>query len=293
MREFSQAELQIFFNPDKIDEHEKFKEIEKYELIALPVSERKTNKALRIRCKDAIKKFELPKMYVYYMAKIQQFYLDVLKLPKDKFRFRELNDEERAFYNKYHWDMELNIEKWIEVGGLHYRTDHDLKGHQKVSKDDMTVFVDEKKVLPHVLELSFGVDRNLYSLFVLGYKEDGERTTFAFPRTLAPYDCAVFPLVNKNGMDVKAREIKSLLSQANYDVFLDVSGSVGRRYRRMDEIGVSCCITVDGQTLEDSTVTMRDRDSMKQIRVKIDDLCNTIYKFLNGEKIETLGEVIK
>jgi glycyl-tRNA synthetase len=294
MREFTQAELQIFFDPEKIDEHESFDEIKNYKIRLFSVDNRKTEKIEELSAEDICKKLHLPKFYVYYMAKMQQFYVDELKIPIEKFRFRELSDEEKAFYNKYHWDIELLFSfGWKEVDGLHYRTDHDLGGHQKLSKKDLSVFFENKRILPHVLELSFGVDRNIYALLDMFYKEEKERTIFAFPRRFAPFDCAVFPLVNKEGMDKKAFEIKNTLKAMQYSVFYDDSGSVGRRYRRMDEIGVPCCITIDGQTMKDNTVTIRDRDSMKQIRVRIDDLCTSLYRFLNGEDIEKVGKVIR
>ncbi len=291
MREFTQAELQIFFDPDKINEHEDFASVKDYKLRLFTVDGRKTNKLEEITCSEAAKK--LPKFYVYHMAKIQQFYLDILKLPIGSFRFRELSDEEKAFYNKYHWDIELSLDgEWKEVAGIHYRTDHDLSGHQKVSKQDMSVSIDGKKFIPHVLELSFGVDRNIYALFVLGYKEEKvkeeTRAIFTFPRLLAPYDCAVFPLVNKDMLPEKAIEIKKLLQSVGFNIFYDASGSIGRRYRRADEIGVPACITTDNQTLEDNTVTLRDRDSMKQSRVKINDLCAALRKFLDGGELEEL-----
>jgi glycyl-tRNA synthetase len=294
MREFTQAELQIFFNPDRVNEHERFDEVKDYGLMLFTVDNRKHDKIEEVTCEDAVEKLHLPKFYVYHMAKIQQFYVDVLRISKDCFRFRQLSDEEKAFYNKYHWDVELLFSfGWKEVAGVHYRTDHDLAGHQRVSKQDLTVFVDEKKFLPHVLELSFGVDRNVLALLDMGYKEEKERTIFTFPKLLAPFDCAIFPLVNKEGMDEKAKEIKNTLKAMQYSVFYDDSGSVGRRYRRMDEIGVPCCITIDGDTIKDGTVTMRDRDSMKQVRVRIEDLCTSLYRFLNGEDIENVGTLIR
>jgi len=291
MREFTQAEIQIFFDPDKINEHPKFEEVTKYNLRLFPVEERKRNKIIELSCEDAVKKLHLPKFYVYYMAMVQQFYLDAVKIPPTSFRFRQLSDEEKAFYNKYHWDIELYLENlggFKEVAGIHYRTDHDLKGHEKISKQDMSVFIDGKKFVPHVLELSFGVDRNVYALMELSYEEEKDRTLFKFSRMLAPYDCAVFPLVNKDGLPEKAREIKKTLQDAKFNVFYDESGSIGRRYRRMDEVGVPVCITVDHKTLEDETVTIRDRDSMNQVRVKIKDLGIALYKFLRGEELEKL-----
>ncbi len=286
MREFSQAELQIFFDPDKINEHNNFKEIENYKLRILTKENRKSNKIDEIACKD----LKLPKFYVYHMAKVQQFYLDLLKIPRDKFRLKELNDEEKAFYNKYHWDVELFLEEleWKEVAGIHYRTSHDLDGHQKISKQDMSISVDGKKLIPHVLELSFGVDRNIYALLLLSYEEEKERNVFRFPRILSPYDAAVFPLVNKDELPEKAIEIKKLLQSLGFNVFYDDSGSIGRRYRRMDEIGVPASITIDYETLENSSITLRDRDSMKQVRIKKEELCLKLREFLSGENLEAL-----
>ena len=294
MRSFTQAELQIFFNPGKIDRHEKFSEVSGYKLRLFPVEERKDNKIIEITCKETVEKLQIPEFYVYYMAKVQQFYLDVLKVPPKVFRFRQLSDEEKAFYNKYHWDIELYLEStgFKEMGGIHYRTDHDLKGHEKISKQDMSVFADEKKFVPHVLELSFGVDRNVYSLLELFYDEEKDRNLFKFPKLTAPYDCAVFPLVNKDGLPEKAAEIKKLLQDSNFSVFYDGSGSVGRRYRRMDEIGVPACVTLDNDTLENRTVTLRDRDTMKQIRIQTKELVTVLKKFLDGEPIEKLGSIV-
>ena len=146
--------------------------------------------------------------------------------------------------------------------------------------------------MPHVLELSFGVDRNILSLFEIFFEEEKERAIFRFPHLLAPYDAAVFPLVNKDKLPEIAKDVKELLRDFGLSIFYDDSGSIGRRYRRMDEIGVPASITIDNQTLEDGTVTIRDRDSMKQVRVKKDDLCTVLKQFLAGEDIEKLGKVI-
>jgi glycyl-tRNA synthetase len=284
MREFTQAELQIFFNPDRINEHPKFDEIAGYKLMLYPVENRKSGMITEMSCRDVVEKLKIPKFYVYHMAIVQKFYLEVIKIDRNKFRYRQLADEEKAFYNKYHWDIELDLESlggFKEVGGIHYRTDHDLGGHQKVSKQDMGVFIDDKKFVPHVLELSFGVDRNLYALFDLGLAEEKERTIFKFPRKLSPHHCAIFPLVNKDGIPEKSEVIFQNLKKMGFDVFFDDSGSIGRRYRRMDEIGVAACITIDHQTLKDGTVTLRDRDTMEQKRIHENELCTELHKFLN------------
>lgn len=288
MREFTQAELQIFFDADKIGVHESFDEIKDYHLRLFPAKSRKIEE---FSCWAVLEKFHLPQFYVYHLAKIQQFYLDVLKLPKDKFRFRELSEEERAFYNKIHWDVELHLESlggFKEVGGCHYRTDHDLKGHQKVSKHDLSVDIDGKKIVPHVLELSFGVDRNIYALLDLAYSEEKERTVLHLPCRIAPYDAAVFPLVNKDGLPELAIKIKEMLEENGFAAVYDDSGSIGRRYRRMDEIGTPFCITIDGESAKNEDVTVRDRDSMRQVRLKADEL-PAVLKDLATQKI-TLEE---
>ncbi|MEM7815589.1 MAG: glycine--tRNA ligase [Candidatus Aenigmatarchaeota archaeon] len=296
MREFTQAELQIFFDPDAIKEHPRFEEVKEYKIRVFPVKNRNSGKIDEISADDVVKVVGLPKFYVYYMAKIQQFYLDLLKLPKDAFRFRQLTDEEKAFYNKYHWDVELKLESiggFKEVAGIHYRTDHDLLGHQKVSGESQEVNINGKKFIPHVLELSFGVDRNIYALFEIALDEElagkEKRMVMKFPRIVSPFDAGIFPLVNRDGLQEKAREVYNLLKDKGFQVFYDESGSIGRRYRRIDEIGVAAGITIDYDTLKNDDVTLRDRDSMKQVRIKISELPDALKRFLNGEELERLG----
>lgn len=296
LREFSQAELQIFFNPEKIDEHEKWNEVKK-EMLRIKFFGKEEIE--EVGCEDANKKLKLPKFYVYYAAKIQNFYLNVLKIPKEKFRFRELSKEERAFYNKIHFDIEIDlgtIGGFKEVAGLHYRTDHDLKGHSKISGKNLEVFdeVSGKKVLPHVLELSFGVDRNVWALLDVFYSFGKEGSCFKFPAKLAPIKAAIFPLVKTDRKLVKiARGVFSDLKK-EWNVTYDGSGSVGRRYARNDEIGTPYCITIDGDSTKEKDVTIRDRDTTKQIRVKVLELKDTLRKLINKEiEFEKAGKVIK
>src|SRR3989338_10871527 len=162
LREFVQAELQIFFDPEKINEHQEFNKIKDYQLIIY--SDKKLKK---ITCKELNEKLKIPKFYIYQMAMVQKFYLEKIKIPEELYRFRELTAEERAFYNKIHFDIELNLDTlggWKEAGGVHYRGEHDLGGHQLGSGTKLEITIDEngkvKKFIPHVLELSFGIDRN-------------------------------------------------------------------------------------------------------------------------------------
>lgn len=294
MREFTQAEVQIFFDPEKINEHPGFETIQDYKLLVCPVEQRGRG-VLELSAEDVVNSLGLPRMYVYYMCKIQDFYLRVLRIPRERLRFKELSEEEKAFYNKYHWDVEVFLESlngFKEIAGIHYRTDHDLKGHQLVSGESLEVNLDGRRFIPHVLELSFGVDRNIYALFELALTEEKERILLKFPRLVAPYDSGVFPLVSRDGLPEKAKEVYGLLRKNGFSVFYDESGSIGRRYRRIDEIGVPAGITIDYQTLEDQSVTLRDRDSMKQVRIGVSELVKKLKMFLEGESLENLGEII-
>jgi glycyl-tRNA synthetase len=283
LREFTQAELQIFFDSDKLNnlEDEKWKEIKGFKLL---LKQAKDKKEKLVGVEEAYKILKIPKFYLYHMVKVQQFYLDVLNIPKEKFRLRELSKEERAFYNKIHYDIEVNLEAFNgfkEIGGIHYRTDHDLSGHEKVSGKKQEVFYEDKKVLPHVLELSFGVDRNIWALLDVFYAVGKEGSMFKFPMQTAPIKVAIFPLVKREGMDKIAEQIYHGLRK-EFSCFLDVTGSIGRRYARADEIGIPYCITVDGDTLKDGTVTIRDRDTLKQERVKVNELKSYFEKLMNS-----------
>jgi len=246
------------------------------------VEDREEDKVVERTAAEMVKK-GIPEFYVYHMARVQQFYLDELKIPAEKFRIYQLDDSEKAFYNKYHFDLEIDLHElgFTEMGGIHYRTDHDLVGHQKISKQSMEIFDEESasKFIPHVLELSFGSDRNTYALLDLAYHDDTERgnVVLKFAPKVAPFYCAVFPLVKNNEAIIKlAKDLSSDLKC--YSSYYDEVASVGRRYARADEIGVKYCITVDFDSLEDNAVTIRERDSTTQIRVKIPELKQKLFE---------------
>ncbi|HKW43049.1 MAG TPA: His/Gly/Thr/Pro-type tRNA ligase C-terminal domain-containing protein, partial [Thermoplasmata archaeon] len=149
------------------------------------------------------------------------------------------------------------------------------------SREKQSVTIGTKKLIPHVLELSFGVDRNVWALLDLSYAR-GDRTVLRLPPRLAPVAAAIFPLVNKDGLPEKAETLYASLRR-RLTVFFDDSGSIGRRYARMDEIGTPFCVTVDHETLEGKGVTVRERDSQKQMRVAEADLGNTLTRLLGGD----------
>lgn len=164
---------------------------------------------------------------------------------------------------------------WQEVEGIHSRTNYDLSRHQEYSGKKMEYFDPQtnERYIPYVVETSAGLDRTILMLLCEAYREEevrGEtRTVMSFDPGLAPITAAVFPLVKKDGMPEVARRIEKDL-RASFNVFYDEKGAVGRRYRRMDEAGTPFCFTVDGETLEDGTVTVRHRDSMEQDRINSD-----------------------
>jgi glycyl-tRNA synthetase len=276
-REVEQAELQIFFNPNKIDEHPKFEEYKDFK-VKVQFAKNRNKDPEYIALKD----LPLPKFYAYHMAKVQEFYFNVMKVPEANFKFLELDGKEKAFYNKFHFDIEVNLNSagWTEVGGIHYRTDHDLKGHQEVSKKKMEVFdaTTGERFIPHVLELSFGLGRNIYTLLDQHYNEDEARgnVNLQLPNKLAPYQVAIFPLMGKPVLTAVAEKLFNDLIDEDIVAVYDKSGSVGKRYARQDEIGTPYCVTIDYETIEDGankgTVTIRNRDTTEQERIKLEDV---------------------
>jgi glycyl-tRNA synthetase len=273
MRELIQAELQIFMDPETFSDELNLDEMNGKEILVQLVDMRGKQNVQPMPCRYLVDQYKLPDFYVYHMLKIQEFYLNVIKVPKDKFRFYEKSEKERAFYNRVHFDIEVDLSTlggFKELAGLHYRGDYDLTKHQNASKESMEVSLEGRRLIPHVLELSFGVDRNVWALLDIHLVD--ERTgVLKLPPMLAPYTFAVFPLMKKDDILPVAKKVYDILKD-DYDVCYDQSGSIGKRYARMDEIGTPFCITVDFDGLADNTVTMRDTDTSEQKRVKIDDL---------------------
>ncbi|NIN52748.1 MAG: glycine--tRNA ligase [Nitrososphaeria archaeon] len=291
-REFTQAEAEIFFNPEKIDDFSSFEELKDFKLNLHTLEEGETRK---VTLEDGVEKGLIKgRLIAYYLAKVQKFIIS-LGIPSEAIRLREQTDEERPFYAAQAFDCDVETPLgWVEVVANHYRTDYDLTSHMEVSSRDLRVIEDGKKFIPHVWEISQGIDRTLLCVMMNGYREGDERgwEWFAFPPNIAPFQCATFPLVSKDGLPEKANEVLHLLRRF-FDVYYDKSGSIGKRYARADEVGVPATITCDYQTLEDDTITIRDRDSMSQVRVEIETLPQALLKFFGGERLETLGEPLQ
>ncbi|MEM0360605.1 MAG: glycine--tRNA ligase [Candidatus Diapherotrites archaeon] len=289
-REIGQMEIEFFFNPKKINDFPRFSEIEKYELNLLRLGKPLEKKT----CKEIIeKKIVSGKIIAYWLARTQQFY-EKLGIPLEKMRFRELEKEARAFYSAETWDFEVETDLgWVELVACNYRTDYDLASHSKGSKKQLKVKEEGEEFTPHVFEISAGIDRSLYVVLDCAFRKEKrgpeERIYLKLPAKLAPYIAGVYPLVNKDGLDEIAEKIVITLLDEEFEVFYDRGGSIGRRYSRADELGVIGGITVDYQTKEDNTVTYRDRDSMNQVRVKIDTLPELLRKIRRGVSIEKLS----
>ncbi|HIK00009.1 TPA: glycine--tRNA ligase [archaeon] len=273
LREFSQAEAEVFFNPsDK--KHPCFKEVEKEELNLLTIEEQKkgkSEKGEKFTAKEAVhKKIIKSELQAYYLTLAKQFF-NRIGFPDSSMRCRQQLSEERAHYSIDTWDIEIHSEDfgWIEVAAIADRADYDLKRHSETAKKDLSVTIDGKKFLPHVMEASFGIDRPFYLLLEHSLKAEGKRTLFKFKKKVAPFEAAVFPLVDKDKLPEKALDIYNMLLENNVMAQYDNSGNIGKMYARADEIGIPICVTIDHQTLKDDTVTVRYRDTTKQKRVHV------------------------
>ncbi len=224
---------------------------------------------------------ETEKWFDYWVEERMSWYYGI-GLKKENLRLREHTEDELAHYAKRCIDIEYNFPfGWQELEGIADRQDFDLSQHQKFSGKKMNYFDDgaSKRYIPHVIETSAGVDRILLTVLVDAFEEEEERTVLRFSSVMAPISVAVFPLLKKPPLKEKAKQMERELRE-KFRTFYDEVGSIGRRYRRQDEVGTPCCVTVDFDTLEDNTVTLRYRDSMEQIRVNCDNICDEVGNFL-------------
>ncbi len=225
------------------------------------------------------------KHYDYWKATRLEWYKS-LGMSPDKLRYHDHPKDKLAHYAKEATDVEYLFPfGWGEIEGIHNRTDFDVSRHEQFSGKSMKYFDEEakEKYFPYIIETSAGASRSFMAFLVDAYNEEevnGEqRIVLKFNPKLAPIKAAIFPLVNKDGMPEISRKIEADL-RPFMRVFFDDKGAVGRRYRRMDEVGTPFCITVDTQTLSDQTVTVRERDSMEQVRVEIPKLLNFLAEKL-------------
>jgi glycyl-tRNA synthetase len=226
-----------------------------------------------------------------YWKKRRLDYYEKMGIRPDRLRYKEHGPDELAHYAKAAFDIEYEFPfGWNELEGIHNRTDFDLSRHSEYSGKDLSYLDDQSKerYLPYIIETSAGLTRSV--LMVLAdafeYEEVGEndtRSVLRFHPAIAPITVGVFPLVKKDGLAELAREIEQELRE-DFSTFYDQGGAIGRRYRRQDEAGTPFGITVDYETKENNTVTLRFRDSMEQVRVPVPELAERIRSEIKNYK---------
>lgn len=285
-REFNQAEAQLFIFKNQKNKWEAWSDYKDTELNMYACKlQGKGKKPLKMALKDAIKNKVLQnKAYAACLGVAYKIITDLGFNPK-RLRFRQHFPNERAFYALDAWDLEWKSDffGWVEVAGVHDRSDYDLTQHAKYSGQDLNVLNDGKKEVPNILEIALGVERLVYCLLEQSYDEEKERTVLRLPPHMAPIKVMVFPLLRKEGLPEKAKEVEEFLLDEDVYAEYDGTGSIGKRYRRADEAGTPFCVTIDHDTLKDDSVTVRDRDSMKQLRVSLEELPELLEMAIEGE----------
>jgi glycyl-tRNA synthetase len=220
--------------------------------------------------------------FEYWKAERLKYY-EKLGIRSDRLRFKEHGPDELAHYAKAAFDIEYLFPfGWQELEGIHNRTDYDLSRHTEFSGKDLTYLEEQsrERYTPYIIETSAGLTRSVLMTISDAYDEEevaeGDvRTVLRFHPKVAPITVGVFPLVKKDGLAELARKIESELRE-DFATFYDQSGAIGRRYRRQDEAGTPYCVTIDYETKEENTVTLRFRDSMEQVRVPVDGIAERI-----------------
>ena len=359
LREFTQAEAEIFVHPNEKNHHPAFSRYADYRMPLLTFTQQqRCEDPVELSMQEAVDKGIIANEYVAYYVALTHKLLVTIGVKSERLRFRQHLPDERAHYATDCWDAEVFSARfgWVETVGIADRTDYDLNAHAQQSGTPMTVFIqydqprkikrrriipnmsvlgkqyrtkakavfdalvtatptpdgadvevngetihippdlfevrDEEidirgeDIVPHVIEPSYGIDRMCYAVLEQAYDEDiadGEaRTVMHLSPNVAPIQVAVFPLMTRDGLDTIAREITHAFHKKGILAEYDDSGAIGRRYRRQDEIGTPFAVTVDYETKENSTVTLRDRDSMKQVRIPITKLPEMTVALIDG-----------
>lgn len=297
LREFTIMDVEFFFDPeqpncDKLSEVE----AETLQLVLAEAKRKGTKDSITVTVKEALQKGYIKADWQAYFMALAKRFLRELGVPDEKQRFMEKLEWERAHYSAQSFDQEILLERWgwTEVSGHAYRTDYDLKRHMEASGVDMQTFKEGRRFIPHVVEPSFGSDRLVYIAVEHAYQAKKDRAVLSFPRELAPVQAGVYPLVGKDGLPEKALQLYHTLLKEGFAVEYDESGSIGRRYARADEAGTPLGVTVDYDSLKDDAVTIRDRDTWKQVRTPISQLADLLRDyFLHKKEFEQLGRLVK
>ena len=299
-REFTQAEAQLFIDPLEKNLWNLYERIKKESLPLWSYKEQHSKKIYKtITIEQAIKnKLLATKSYAWCLYLAYKQFLN-FGIPKNKIRIRQHFPNEKAFYAQDAWDIEIELNNygWTEVCGVHDRADYDLKQHSKFSNTKLEAQRENgEKFIPHVLEIALGTDRPVYALIDLFYEKKEEKegkTTFKIPYHMAPIEIAIFPLLKKLELTNLAKKIKEQL-ESNFILEYDESGSIGRRYLRAAIQGIPYAITIDFDSLKNKDVTIRDRDTEKQIRLPISQLKDNLIKLFSNEvEFEKTGKLFK
>jgi glycyl-tRNA synthetase len=359
LREFTQAEAEIFVHPLEKNCHPSFRRYKDYLMPLLThTRQQKCEDPEEMSMREAVDRGIIANEYVAYYVALTHELLVTIGIKPERLRFRQHLPDERAHYATDCWDAEVFSSRfgWVETVGIADRTDYDLRAHAAQSGTPMTVFIqydvpkkaecrriipnmsvlgkqyrakakaifaaletaiptsdgvdieigDEKihipaglfevrdevieirgeDITPHVIEPSYGIDRMCYAVLEQAYDEDiadGEkRTVMRLSPNVAPVQVAVFPLMSRDGLDILADDITRTFHTKGILAEYDDNGAIGRRYRRQDEIGTPFAVTVDYDTKDTNSVTLRDRDTMSQIRVPIADLTETVEALIEG-----------
>jgi len=301
LREFTIIDVEFFLDPEN-RKCDRLQEVEN-DTLRLITAENKLKhdtEPITVTVKEALDKGIIKEEWQAYFMALAKNFLVELGVPEEQQRFIEKLEWERAHYSVQGFDQEVYLDRWgwTEVSGHNYRTDYDLSRHMKASGVDLTAFKESesggKRFIPHVIEPSFGLDRLAYIALEYAYTKRKKRTLLSLARDIAPIQASVFPLVSKDGLPEKAKQVYQMLINEGFAVEWDESGSIGRRYARADEAGTPLGITIDYRTLEDGTVTLRDRDSWRQVRSEVDKLPELLHSYFRHKlDFEGLGELIE
>lgn len=280
LREFEIAEIEYFIDPDEQNSCDEFHEVEDLEVKIWTKEEQKRDlKPKDRKLGDAYNEGIFSNMWHAYWVGEAIKWLRGIGLSLENLRLREHLETELAHYAKQTFDVEYYFPYfgWKEIVGIANRTDYDLQRHSKVSGEKLYIVKDGKLIVPHCIEPSFGVDRIFLAVITEAYtvREDGKIILRLHPR-VAPYDAAIIPLLRRPEFIAKAKEISIILKRDKIATYIDTSGKIGKAYVKADEIGVPYAITIDHETLEKNTITIRFRDTKEQIRVPITDLSSKI-----------------
>ena len=290
-REFEQCEGQIFIRPDQELNFEPYEDKKNYKIKmwSAKAQEQNVKKSVKISLKNAIEQDIIQKPAYAWLLYLAYDLVKGLNIPEKNIRLRQHKDDEKAHYAHDAWDLEIKskIYGWTEVCGIHDRGDYDLGRHHKFSKKKQLLVPGlnkGEKIIPHVLEIALGVGRLFFFALEHAFKFEKERNLLDLHIQITPVPFAVFPLMKKpKELQSIGRKIYEDLIENDISAIYDVAGSIGKRYRRTEEIGVRFAFTIDHQSIEDNTLTIRNIEDMSQKRVKIDELIQLATNLLHNK----------